>query len=171
MQFEVFQIGSIIANNPLSLAVCILSRETSLAWQLVVLRQITSDQFISELPSFSRKNEFENYIRELNKPEEKYYLLKETVLSFGDEEEIINLYVDSLLTDWRYFCPAFNQNCDEQPEILVTNSKADNKPVVHKITSIQFDGQEMHIINVTSQTNNVTDPFLLCNSSVDSRKG
>jgi hypothetical protein len=148
--FEILQIGILIANNPMSLSISVISIETNLAWHIVLLKKPTSDSFINQLPLLNSKEEMENYIKELNESGEKFFLLHEVIPCYGDEEEMVSFLADNLLVDWQNLSSTINQQTNP-PQILVFNNKPDNLPMVHEITPILLDGQEMDCITVAPQ--------------------
>lgn len=148
--FEILQIGILIANNPMSLSISVISIETNLAWHIVLLKKPTSDSFINQLPLLNSKEEMENYIKELNESGEKFFLLHEVIPCYGDEEEMVSFLADNLLVDWQNLSSTINQQTNP-PQILVFNNKPDNLPMVHEIAPVLLDGQEVDCITVAPQ--------------------
>ena len=134
----------------MSLSISVISIETNLAWHIVLLKKPTSDSFINQLPLLNSKEEMENYIKELNESGEKFFLLHEVIPCYGDEEEMVSFLADNLLVDWQNLSSTINQQTNP-PQILVFNNKPDNLPMVHEITPILLDGQEMDCITVAPQ--------------------
>ncbi|PKN86297.1 MAG: hypothetical protein CVU46_08235 [Chloroflexi bacterium HGW-Chloroflexi-8] len=157
MLFEVIRIGMPVENETKVLGASIFSNETDLVWQMVILKERFSDQFVAKLHAIRLTSELESLIQELNTSGYEFELLSESIPCFGDEEELLNFIADEILVDWQEESFESSQVRHHYPEILVFNNRPENLPLVRKITPVLVDGHEVGCITVAPLNPNNSD--------------
>ena len=151
MLFEVIRISMPVENETRVLGASIFSGETGLVWHMVILKERFSNQFVEKLHAMRRTSELESLIKELNTLGYEFFLLRESIPCFGEEEELVNFISDEILVDWQEESIASRLDTHYYPEILVFSNEPENLPVVRKITPVLVDGQDVECITVAPQ--------------------